>query len=198
MGGCSHHLECVGFVFTAVRADNLVEPLTRTQRDWTECLRAGLPDTSGHQRRGGVRTTADSRGKPFPIAQPGQLGTQQRFTKPLWTLTSEILCKSIATHPYGLFRQRDAYILAQASNPRRSVLMAGWRNKSSVWMPWVRAAAPTTQRQASADPRQQKPEEPGGCGDPGWQAGSGAALSAAAQAAVVTWARGVGQGRSPP
>ena len=63
-----------------------------------------------------------------------------------------------------------------------------------MWMPWVRAAAPTTQRQASADPRQQKPEEPGGCGDPGWQAGSGAALSAAAQAAVVTWARGVGQG----
>lgn len=172
-----------------------MEPHIRTQQDWTECLRAGLPDTSGCQRRGGVRTTADSRGKPFPIAQPGQLGTQQQFTRPLWTLTSEILCKSIATHPYGFFRQRDAYILAQASNPRRSVLVAGWRNKSSVWMPQVQAAAPTTQRQASADPRQQ---EPGGCGDPGRQAGSGAAVSAAAQAAVVTWARGVGQGRSPP
>ena len=87
------------------------------------------PDASGNQGRGGrgVRTTADSRGSPIPSTQPGPQGVQQQFTEPVWTPTP-ILCERVATHRYGLCRQRHAYIRARASHPRRSVLMEGRRN----------------------------------------------------------------------
>lgn len=104
-----------------------MEPLTWTQRHWTPVSVRRTPQVTKVAGRGGVRTTADSRGSPIPSTQPGPPGVQQQFTEPVWTPTP-ILCERVATHRYGLCRQRHAYIRARASHPRRSVLMEGRRN----------------------------------------------------------------------
>lgn len=121
--GCFHHRD----VWVCLHSP---EPLGATYLD-PAALDPGAcePDASGNQGRGGrgVRTTADSRGSPIPSTQPGPQAVQQQFTEPVWTPTP-ILCERVATHRYGLCRQRHAYIRARASHPRRSVLMEGRRN----------------------------------------------------------------------